>query len=79
MWHEVNEYNYAAIPEGKVKLMVVPHTNPMAQLLTIEGECQHYEYYGQQQARFRMNLDSTGGVSYLDLTDYAVVYWNSSN
>jgi hypothetical protein len=75
MWHEVKEFDYSSVPEGKRKVRVCPATDPNAQLLIIEVVCEHYEWYGNTQARFRLVRDDDE-LHHLDLADYVVTHWS---
>lgn len=79
MWTEIHDYDYASVPEGHVDLMIVPATNPGAQMLRIQAQCEHYNDRGVSRARFKIKPSVGGGVSYLDLADYCPTHWCQLN
>ena len=78
MWTKIEDYDYATVPEGKVKIKVAPATDLNASMLTLDATCRHYDYMGRKGARFQLDVNDIG-VYYLDLTDYVVLYWSADN
>lgn len=76
MYHAVENYDYASIPEGKVTVHIAPAVDLDASLIPIAVDCTHYRFHGQTQARFQILRAESVGVYYLDLADYVILGWS---